>query len=339
MRKSKVIIFILPLLLLCSCGGNRLEVETDDIKVEKVEILRLDKDLFAMDTSKIASYTKSMQEKYGDFYSTFIFGILNPGEVRDSAYKAVAAFINNKDMKQMHADVNRIYTTEEINRLSSEMESAFKRFRYHFPGKPLPKKVVAFESGFNYNITTADSTLGMGLEMYLGADNAFYRMLQWPQYKTIQLRKEYLVSDAMKGWIINTFDSNEPINNLLNHMIFYGKMYYCMDAVLPDTPDSIKIGYTSEQVKYCEAYEKKLWGHFTEKERLYKNDLKEIAEYTSEGPFTSAISKDCPPRIAMYIGWQIVRSYMNKNEKVSLEDLMKTKDAQLILTKSKYKPG
>jgi uncharacterized protein YjaZ len=71
---------------------------------------------------------------------------------------------------------------------------------------------------------------------------------------------------------------------------------------------------------------------------LYKNDLKEVAEYTAEGPFTSAISKECPPRIAMWVGWQIVRSYMNRNEKVSLEELMRTSDAQIILSKAKYKP-
>jgi hypothetical protein len=338
MRKLKAILFMIVLLASVSCGHDRLDVDTSNVKVNKVEILRMDNDLFTMDPAKIPTYTKTMQAKYGNFYSTFIFGVLNPGEVKDSAYRAVATFISDKDMKMMHADVNKIYTTEEMNKLSADLENAFKRFRYHFPARALPKKVVAFESGFNYNITTADSTLGIGLDMYLGADNSFYQMLQWPHYKTIQLRKEYIVSDAMKGWIVNTFDTNEPVNNLLNYMIFYGKLYYCMDAVLPETPDSVKIGYTAGQMKYCTTYEKKLWGHFTEKERLYKNDQKEIAEYTSEGPFTSAISKDCPPRIAMYVGWQIVRSYMNKNEKVSLEDLMKTTDAQLILTKSKYKP-
>lgn len=328
----------MPLLFLSACTENRLDVDVADVNVPGVEILRLDRDLFAMDTSRVASYTPEMEKKYGSFYSTFVMGILNPGDIRDSAYQALSAFISHPDMKEMNADVQRVYTDSEIEKVKSDIETSFRYFKYHFPKRPLPKRVVAFESGFNYNITTADSTLGLGLEMYLGADNKFYTMLQWPKYKTAQLRKEYLVPDAMKGWIINTFDENEPINNLLNHMIFYGKLYYCMDAVLPETPDSIKIGYSSKQMQYCDSYEKNLWAHFTEKDRLYKNDLKEIAEYTSEGPFTSVISKDCPPRIAMYIGWQIVRSYMNKNKDVSLEDLMKTKDAQMILTKSKYKP-
>ena len=63
-----------------------------------------------------------------------------------------------------------------------------------------------------------------------------------------------------------------------------------------------------------------------------------VSEFTSDGPFTRAISKDCPPRIAMWLGKQIVKSYMDHNDNVSLEDLMNEKDVQKILQKSKYKP-
>jgi uncharacterized protein YjaZ len=75
-----------------------------------------------------------------------------------------------------------------------------------------------------------------------------------------------------------------------------------------------------------------------EKNRLYENNMRTVQELTGEGPFTSAISKDCPPGIAKWIGWQIVKSYMKNNENVSLEELMNEKDAQKILNKSKYRP-
>jgi uncharacterized protein YjaZ len=81
-----------------------------------------------------------------------------------------------------------------------------------------------------------------------------------------------------------------------------------------------------------------LWGYFAEKNRLYENNLKTVQELTTEGPFTAAISKDCPPRIAMWVGWQIVKSYMKENKNITLKDLLKEKDAQKILSKSKYRP-
>jgi uncharacterized protein YjaZ len=75
------------------------------------------------------------------------------------------------------------------------------------------------------------------------------------------------------------------------------------------------------------------------KKLLYTTDHAEIMKYTSEGPFTSAFSKEAPPRIAYWIGWQIVRQYMKNNPDSSVEMLMKETDAQKILSKSKYKPN
>ena len=41
---------------------------------------------------------------------------------------------------------------------------------------------------------------------------------------------------------------------------------------------------------------------------------------------------------AAWLGWQIVRKYMEENPKVTLAQLMAEKNAQKILTESKYKP-
>ena len=110
------------------------------------------------------------------------------------------------------------------------------------------------------------------------------------------------------------------------------------DGLLPNVNDSLKFGYTTKQLNTCLENEKNYWGFFVKDNKLFDNDLKIVSEFTTDGPFTRAISKDCPPRIAMWIGRQIVKSYMEHNEKVTLNDLMNEKDSQKILSKSKYKP-
>ena len=52
--------------------------------------------------------------------------------------------------------------------------------------------------------------------------------------------------------------------------------------------------------------------------------------------FYLEIDNESPGRIGVWIGWQIVRSFMNNNE-VSLQQLM-TLDAKEIFERSKYKP-
>lgn len=338
MQKRIYLFPVILIFLLNSCGPDRKKVDISDITLKPIKINRLDQDLFALDPNNIDSSTYPMHDKYGNYYYSFIYNVINQGDVRDSVLKAVGAFISDKDMRLVYKDVQNKYKNSDIEELAAELTTAFRYFKYHFPQAEMPKYYTSYISGFNFNITTVDSTLGVGLDMYLGTNCPYYEMLQWPKYKTRVMNREYIVPDCMRGWIIHTFDKNEPINNLLNHMVFYGKMYYCLDAVLPDTPDSLKIGYTARQIDYCEGNEKNLWGYFTTSDRLYKNDLKEVAEYTSEGPFTAAISKECPPRIAMWVGWQIVRAYMNRNPDITVAQLMSETDAQKILTKSKYKP-
>ncbi len=330
---------LLVLALFTGCGFDRLkEVDLSEVKAEPVKLLRLEQDIFNTEPDSFAVTAKKMREKYHDFYNSFIFNIVNHGEERDSVYKALKLFVTDPDMKEVYKMVNTTYPESEIKRIEDELTNSISYFKYHFPKAESPKQFVSFISGFNYPITTTDTTLGISLDMYMGAENKYYQMLQWPRYKVHFLNKDQVVPDAMRWWIIHCFDKSEPINNLLNHMIFHGKMYYALDAVLPYTEDSVKIQYTSKQMEYYLQYKKNLWAHFTEKDRLYKNDLKELAPYVSEGPFTGVISKECPPRIATYIGWQIVRAYMNKHPEVTLQELMEEKDAQKILIKSKFKP-
>jgi uncharacterized protein YjaZ len=65
-----------------------------------------------------------------------------------------------------------------------------------------------------------------------------------------------------------------------------------------------------------------------------------LRDFTNDGPFTTAkdFGNGTAPRIGSYIGWRIVKQYMEKNPKITLAQLLKLVDADDILTKSKYKP-
>lgn len=81
-----------------------------------------------------------------------------------------------------------------------------------------------------------------------------------------------------------------------------------------------------------------IWGHFIQNELLY-NKIRFINEkFCGERPGIPEIGDKCPGRIGRYLGWQIVRNYMQNNPDVTFEELMKEKDAQKIFTKSNFKP-
>lgn len=335
----RFILYALCISFLSGCKQDRLDIDTSTVVMEPVVFKRLDKEIFSLNSQNVNQKTVELQKKYGTFYDRYITAIINNGGVVDSLYsQSLLRFISDKDMNAAYSDLKKTFSDNDIALLEEDLTEAVKRYKVFFPKRKIPQQFVTFMSGFNYNIVYVDSTLGIGLDMYLGSENTFYTALQIPKFKARTMNKQHLFADVVRGWVITEFDNTDPVNNLLNHMIFYGKTFYVCDALMPNVPDSLKIGYTTAQLNYCNEYEKNLWGFIIKDNKLYENDLKTVAEFTNDGPFTGSISKECPPRIAMWIGWQIVKSYMEHNEDVTLEQLIAEKDAQKILSKSKYKP-
>jgi len=337
--KKRILFIVFPLFILFACGSDKLNVDISDVKTEPLQSLRLEEDLFALSPSEFDAKAPVIKAKYGAFYEHFLINPLGLNGTKDTAYKAmVLDFVMNKEVREAYNDVRKVYPASKLEKITSEVNDCVKHFHYHFPKRKLPTRLITCTTGWNYTFAYLDSALVVSLDMYLGGNSKFYQMLHYPQYQTSKMDEAHLLPDIARGWLLTEFDKNTPENTLLNHTIFYGKLFYAVNALVPGTPDSLIIGYSAKQIKTCETYEKNYWGYFAEKNRLYENNLNTIRELTSEGPFTAAISKECPPRIAMWIGWQIVRSYMKNNKDVTLEQLMDDTNAQKILSKSKYRP-
>jgi hypothetical protein len=335
--KNFLLFVFSTLILFISCNDNNpLKVDVSHVEVPQLVINRLEQDLFNMDTSNVPEATKKLQAKYGQFYSIFVGGILNEGELRDSGYVLkIKRFIRERDMRKTYEDCQKVYP--DVNELTAGFSDAFQHFKYHFPKKKLPQ-VVTMVSGYNYSVFPIDSTLAIGLEMYLGSNNDFYKMLGYPRYRTLFMNKENILPDAVGGWMIGEFPYMMNKNDFLSQIIYMGKILYATDALLPDVSDTLKIRYTQSQLDYCIQNEFNVWSYFAAQKILYTTDQAEIMKFTSEGPFTTALSKESGPRIGYWIGWRIVKQYMHNNPTITLEQLMKEKDAQQILSKSKYKP-
>ena len=145
--------------------------------------------------------------------------------------------------------------------------------------------------------------------------------------------------DYVLGWMMTEFPRNAEKKDLLNEMVYNGKLLYLLDALMPDKADTLKIAYSGKQLSWCKQNEFNMWAYFVQKKTLYETNPAEIIKFTGEGPFTAAFNKESPSRVGNYIGWMIVRNYMKRQPKTTLEDLMAQKDAQKLLNQSHYKPN
>ena len=127
---------------------------------------------------------------------------------------------------------------------------------------------------------------------------------------------------------------------LLSDMIYYGKILYLKDKLMPSVSDAVKMGYTQDQYDWAEVNEEPIWRNFVEQEHLYSTDRELQLRFIEPAPFSKfgleLIDNESPGRIGQYVGWQIVRAFMNKNE-ITVQQLLKI-PAEEIFKKSSFKP-
>jgi uncharacterized protein YjaZ len=111
-----------------------------------------------------------------------------------------------------------------------------------------------------------------------------------------------------------------------------------LDKFLPEIPDSVKTGYTQQQLNWCHENEGLIWAFIIKNEDIYSINPATIQNYIGESPFTQGFSQELSPgNMGQWIGWQIVKKFADKNPGMKPGDIMKT-DAKKILDEAKYKP-
>ena len=112
---------------------------------------------------------------------------------------------------------------------------------------------------------------------------------------------------------------------------------YAVQKLLPETPDSLIFGYTSEQIKWCQQNTDLMWTSLVENKLLFSTDDLTISKLINPAPFSFS-TKEAPGRASIWLGNRIVNSYMKRNKGISIEKLLLDNDYQKILTEAKYKP-
>lgn len=316
---TRCVIFTLFTLCLISCKeGSSVNKEIAEIDLE-LKVLRFDRD-FATAT---AEDLPDLKVKY-----PYLF----PEQYPDSIWLR-----KMQDTVQIALLEEVDVVFEDFEEEEAELELLLKHLTYYFPDL-VPPKVVTITSDVDYNnrVILADSLLLLGLDNYLGQDHRFYRGIS--RYISRDFDKKYLVSDVASAYA-NMKIGFPTDRTFLSQMIFYGKILYMKDLWMPGWADTEKIHYSEEELAWAEANEEQIWRYFIEREYLYSTDQGLLPRFLEPAPFSKfrlELDSESPGRVGRYIGWMIVRSYMDKNDTDPLKMLSTTED--VIFKNSGYKP-
>lgn len=336
---KKIFIILISSVVLSACHSHRTYFPSDE-KLPKVElhIIRFDSALLAMDdTATIYNDVQALYQSYPVFMPVWVEDIIGI-PTYDTAYlcQQLPLYLNDTvyGFKQTNAREQELFASVED--IYTPIQEAFSRLVYIDNTIIIPD-IYLFISGFNASIMFIDDDIAVGADMYLGSDYEYYNRVVY-EYQKYTMRKECIPADVVSAYIFRHYPYAGSQNRLLDNMIYRGKMMYILAQVFPTLPSEEVMGYTKEQWRWCEKYERDIWNLMMDKKDLFKTDNLVLTSYLNDGPFTSEISQESPARIGTWIGWQIVASYMEHNPSVTLQDLLADNDAEHILQSSYYRP-
>lgn len=332
----KRILWVAFIFLFFSCKNENIP-DVSSIEVQ-LEVSRFEQDFFAVDTNLIIHALDKLQLKYPSFLMDYMYNILALSPPVDSAAQRLKQFIH--DYKPVYDTSQVVFP--DLNKTKEEIKQGFQFVKFYFPEYQLPKKLITFigpVEGYA-NVLTAEG-LAVGLQLYLGRNYTVYQTdyirQVYPEYQSRRFEPDYITVNCLKNIVNDIYPDQVPDQPLIYQMIEEGKKLYLLDHFLPYTPDSLITGYSAQQLKGCYEHEALIWNYFLQNQLLYVTDPGLTRDYMNDGPKTEMLGEGSPGFIGQFVGWQIVKKYMDIFPDKKLPDLLKT-SASEIFERAKYKP-
>ncbi len=338
---KKLVTSILTVFVLFGCSSRKQAPDVSTIKID-LKTVRFEKDFFAIDTNNMDKELQKLYTNQRGFTQDFLYNILGIVHNPDSIMSNSKLFIST--YRNIYIASLKAYN--DFTPIENEVKKGLQYVNYYFPKYPLPKKIITFIGPFNSyaGIITPDNSLAVGLQLYLGKNFTVYQsdevLNMYPSYVSRRFEPQYIPVNCMKNIIDDIFVLTQPTKRstqLIEKMIDEGKRLYVLDAFMPNTADSLKTGYTQQQIENSIASEKNIWAYFVESDLLYQTDPTQINPYINDGPNTAELGDKSPGNIGQFVGYQIVKKWMEKNDKIGLDKLI-TMPAKQIFEEAKYRP-
>lgn len=329
---KRILPFISILFVLASCQDQGPSYKSKlNIKPEPYDLIfdRYEEVLFNLDTANFQSALKTVQERYRIFLS----GDLN----NPDAVKYLKDFAIDPFSLSLYEKVKA--TFPDLKEVEPVVEDVFAHFHYYYPEIELPKKAFTCITGVHPDeppVQIIDNQLVISLDWYLNGDEV-YDQIGMPKYMQVRTGKATLAKNVAEQLYMYYLYEWRKQSQVLNEMVFYGRRNFFVEAMCPEMPDSILLGYSQNQWQWAVENEGQVWADIVGNRRLYDAGLDAYMMFFGDGPFTQAYSNDAPSRLGEFFGLNIIRSFVSNNE-ISLQNLMQRKDYQNLFQDSGYKP-
>ena len=338
---SCIILVISVLFTGCKKKDKPVDVTKPKLTEEQVEvsknveinILRYEQDLFNIDQGNMKAAFAALYGKYPE--NLIAKNAWNNNEMLLS----IKDFLNDPVIKEIYQDTEAMYA--DMSWFKKEITPAFTLYLTHFPNEKIPD-FCTLVSGIDFQMPQVfgyENTIFICLDMYLGKHNKHYGQAGMPKFISARCEKKYMVTDCFSKALVYRHLPDRTLVTLLDNMVDAGKKMLFTQTMFPTTSAQDILGYSKEQYKWATSHESAIWHYLVEKNLVFDNTDNVIRRMMDETPFTRDFGNDSPGRLGVFIGFQIVQSYMKTHPGTTLKDLMAMNDSQKLLKESGYKPN
>jgi len=309
--------YTLVLFLLLSCGQPRERAPELSAVEVAVQVNRFEQEFYRADD-------QTLQEVKNTYPYLF------PEQTPDSIWLS-----RIRDEQALFGKTQAVFGDFQDEK--KKLSRLFKHVKYYHPDFNAPQTVTLITNlDYQYRVVYADSLLLLSLDMYLGASDSVYTA--FPRYLAEKFEKQRLVTDIANA-IAAHYVGGKRHRQLVENMVEEGKKKYLTAHYLPGLSEAENMGYTTEAFSWAQSNEMKVWEYFLSNALLYSTDQQLYKRFIAVAPFSkfyTAADREAPGQIGVYMGWQIVRSYM-KQHSISLSQLLGTPPME-IFKNANYKP-
>jgi len=307
-------------MLLVACEGPTRD-QANNAPKPSIQVIHFEDAFFGMDSLRFKEALAKLVQQYPSFASDYFDRILMQSPVKEP--QQIRAFYNA--YLPIYKEVKKVAAATTA---TPEIEEALKRFHYFFPDYVLPKNIIYFIGPLETygNVVTKDG-IAIGLQLYLGAESSWYFSEQvntiYPSYISRRFAPAYIVVNSLEN-ILNDY---QPIalngQSLITQMIEIGKRQYIMEQCLPAVPDTVRMGYTAQQLNTLEAEASDIWTYLSAENRLFATAPNFIHSMLGESSYNEIFGANLPGNVGKYIGYNIVKDWMRQQKSVDKTDLKK----------------
>lgn len=246
---------------------------------------------------------------------------------------SLRAFYNNPTLTQLRKDVAQRF--EDLTPYEKELKQAFARLKGEQSSFVTPR-IYAQNSAFNQSIVVGDSLLGISLDKYLGTNYPSYKKYFYENQR-VTMEPSRMVQECIFFYLAQQFPLHKQVKEFtLGNMILHqGKLGWIVSQLIDRKPLDVA-AYQAATKKWYTQHESYCWNILRQPPMWNTTDsmlCKSVMMTSDAHPYF----KDAHSRgVGLWVGMQIVDSYMQQHPEISLDSLLHFTDYQRMLNESKY---